>query len=307
MYMKTLEAKYKRDYFEKLSKVRLYDRFASINDKESAECISRFILSKLKGGARILNMGIGTGRVAIPLAEYAQRTSFPIRIIGIDVSEGMLEVTNSKIRKKGLKNIEVHMISFFDEKIREKLAEKANVTEFDAVFCFGVAGFFGLDWRDAYSKALGLLKRGGIFFINVQTEDYACLDGNFRYLNDNAFRNKRLGFIRLAYAFNDALNALGYAKSFPVQASDISLVLTWLRLNKELEETGQVHHEWKKVLRYQDILDIYLGWCSDLPLRLPKKDIESLGKELRRTTKEFRGKEILFLQGMSIFSFKKLA
>jgi phosphatidylethanolamine/phosphatidyl-N-methylethanolamine N-methyltransferase len=50
-------------------------------------------------GGRILEVGVGTG---LSLPQYAAAN----RIIGVDISEGMLKVARKRVRKRALKNIE---------------------------------------------------------------------------------------------------------------------------------------------------------------------------------------------------------
>ena len=63
------------------------------------------LLAELAGGGRALELGIGTGRVALPLAERG------IEVVGIDASEAMV----ARMRQKpGGDGIEVHVGDFAD-------------------------------------------------------------------------------------------------------------------------------------------------------------------------------------------------
>lgn len=100
----------------------------------------------------VLDVATGTGDLAISLVETGAE-----KIIGLDLSEGMLEVGRRKILKKEL-----------DEKIEmvvgdsEKLSYADN--SFDAItVAFGIRNFENLD--KGLSEILRVLKPNGIFVI----------------------------------------------------------------------------------------------------------------------------------------------
>ena len=98
---------------------------------------------------KILDVATGTGDFAI-LA--AQRLS-PERLLGIDISEGMLNVGREKVRKAGLENI----VAFQkDDCMNLSLADN----EFDAVMvAYGVRNFPDLD--KGLREMLRVMKPGG--------------------------------------------------------------------------------------------------------------------------------------------------
>jgi SAM-dependent methyltransferase len=82
-------------------KLKSFDRVAAIYDEtrsappEIAAAVTRALLDALRGVApspRLLEVGIGTGRIAVPLAEAG------VRVTGIDISLAMLSVLRSKRR-----------------------------------------------------------------------------------------------------------------------------------------------------------------------------------------------------------------
>ena len=58
----------------------VYDEFYSSYEEETID-----LLSELAAGGRVLELGIGTGRIALPLAERG------LEVVGIDASEAMIE------------------------------------------------------------------------------------------------------------------------------------------------------------------------------------------------------------------------
>lgn len=108
----------------------------------------------------ILDIATGTGDFAI----LTQKILKPKRIIGIDISEGMMEVAREKTRRKGLERV----ITF-------ERQDSAAITfpdeTFDAVTAsFGVRNFEDID--KSFSEVLRVLKPGGVFlFIELTTPE----------------------------------------------------------------------------------------------------------------------------------------
>ena len=96
----------------------------------------------------ILDIATGTGDFAIEATKLN-----PKKIIGLDISTGMLEVGKLKIKKKGLDSIiELH------EGDSESISYKSNI--FDAVIvAFGVRNFENLEL--GLSEMLRVIKPGG--------------------------------------------------------------------------------------------------------------------------------------------------
>jgi demethylmenaquinone methyltransferase/2-methoxy-6-polyprenyl-1,4-benzoquinol methylase len=101
---------------------------------------------------RILDIATGTGDLAIMMADLQ-----PEKIVGLDISAGMLEVGKQKIAAKNL-----------SEKIDMVLGDSENIpfedNYFDAItVSFGVRNFENLD--KGLKEILRVLKPGGIFVV----------------------------------------------------------------------------------------------------------------------------------------------
>ncbi|MBO6605890.1 bifunctional demethylmenaquinone methyltransferase/2-methoxy-6-polyprenyl-1,4-benzoquinol methylase UbiE [Psychroserpens sp.] len=101
---------------------------------------------------RILDIATGTGDLAISLAKTKAK-----EIIGLDISDGMLEVGRQKIAHKSLDNLIAMVIGD-----SENLPFEDN--SFDAItVAFGVRNFENLE--TGLKEILRVLKPGGIFVI----------------------------------------------------------------------------------------------------------------------------------------------
>ena len=113
----------------------------------------------------ILDIATGTGDLAINLTETNAK-----RIVGLDISSGMLEIGKLKVEKKGL-NDTIEMV----------LGDSENIpfedNYFDAItVAFGVRNFETLD--KGLSEIYRVLKPGGIFHFWTDVEEYfeQCID-----------------------------------------------------------------------------------------------------------------------------------
>jgi SAM-dependent methyltransferase len=79
--------------------VSLYDPIARIYDPWSrsvVEDIQFYVDEALASGGPVVELAVGTGRVAVPIAEAG------VRVIGVDLSERMLEVAGEYARRRGV-------------------------------------------------------------------------------------------------------------------------------------------------------------------------------------------------------------
>ncbi len=80
----------------------LYDAIAGIYDPWSrsvTEDIGFYVAEALAAGGPVVELAVGTGRIAVPIAESGTR------VIGVDQSEGMLEVARQLGRERGVEEL----------------------------------------------------------------------------------------------------------------------------------------------------------------------------------------------------------
>jgi ubiquinone/menaquinone biosynthesis C-methylase UbiE len=106
--------------------------------------------SELQADSQVLELGIGTGRIAIPLAERIRRVS------GVDLSRPMMETLKNKMAGTSVRidvaQADVVHLPFPDER-------------FDLIYAVHVLHLVN-GWRAAVAEARRALKSGGYVFIN---------------------------------------------------------------------------------------------------------------------------------------------
>src|SRR5439155_22756450 len=80
------------------TRVSAYDRIARRYDPWSvsvAEDVEFYVAEAVRSGGPVLELGVGTGRIAVPIAQAG------LRIGGVDSSEGMLAVPREQAARAG--------------------------------------------------------------------------------------------------------------------------------------------------------------------------------------------------------------
>ena len=83
----------------KLSEMSAYDKIARLYDPWSrsvVEDVSFYVDEAVRSGGPVLELGVGTGRIAIPIAAAG------IEVVGVDLSAGMLEVARERAALAGV-------------------------------------------------------------------------------------------------------------------------------------------------------------------------------------------------------------
>lgn len=147
----------------------IYDRWYGTQIAEQTTLQTVDTLADLAGGDNALELGIGTGRIAIPLAQRG------FTVQGIDASEAMVE----KLRQKpGSESLQVSIGNF---------AEVAVEGRFDLIFVV-FNTLFNLTSQEeqlrCFRNVAGRLTNGGRFVVESFVPDVAGLDTqNVRAVN----------------------------------------------------------------------------------------------------------------------------
>lgn len=103
-------------------------------------------LSKVMEGMRTLDVATGRGAVLMPMLDKVGGSG---RVIGVDLSDGMLRETSSELKKMGFENVELHQMD----------AGKLSFPDdyFDVVLCGFAVFLFANELKELYR----VLKPGG--------------------------------------------------------------------------------------------------------------------------------------------------
>jgi SAM-dependent methyltransferase len=154
--------------------VSAYDSIAKLYDpwsKSVTEDIDFYVEEAVASGGPVVELGVGTGRVAIPVAVAG------VDVIGIDSSQGMLDVCAERGRELGVE-------SRLDLRLGD--LRRPPVDERVPLVTCPFRAYLHLDSdearREALAAAYGLLRPGGRFVFDVFTpsrEDIEETDGRW--------------------------------------------------------------------------------------------------------------------------------
>jgi ubiquinone/menaquinone biosynthesis C-methylase UbiE len=145
-----------RSYYDKFS--RVYDWLSPkvYYHKARQEAVDRL---DLKEGQTVLNVPIGTGQNLEYFQRYLHGTG---KIIGVDISEGMLTKAFDKVREYDYSNVALQNadVSMLNQAWLEQYKVDNLDAPVDAIICdLGLSGFD--DWRGVVDDLLDVLKPEG--------------------------------------------------------------------------------------------------------------------------------------------------
>ncbi len=148
--------------------VAQYDALRGHPEEVSAQ-IGRVIADLAGSGARALELGVGTGRIALPAAAAG------CQIVGIDCSSEMLSKLVSRIDDEGIKRLDL---------VRGDIsALPFRNAAFDAVLAVHVLHLVA-DWQKVLEQISRLIRPGGLLLLGRDWIDPETFSGKIR----NAFR-----------------------------------------------------------------------------------------------------------------------
>src|SRR5262245_4001762 len=98
--------------------VSAYDRIAQLYDPWSVsvvEDVDFYVEEAVRSGGPVLELGVGTGRIAVPIARAG------VRIVGVDSSVGMLSLALEHAMRAGVE-LELQFGDLRDPRIEEQFA-----------------------------------------------------------------------------------------------------------------------------------------------------------------------------------------
>jgi ubiquinone/menaquinone biosynthesis C-methylase UbiE len=143
---------------------QVFDRAAPEYGKKSSSFFCYFgrrlvEQAEVKPHHRVLDVATGKGAVLFPLTEIIDSEG---KLVGIDISQQMLDETSKELRKKEISSVElIHMDA-------ENLAFPDH--DFDFVFC-GFALFFFPSVQKALAEFKRVLKPGGRLLLSIWGDD----------------------------------------------------------------------------------------------------------------------------------------
>ena len=151
-----------------------YDAIAELYDPWSrsvTEDIGFYVAEARKARSTVVELGVGTGRIAVPVAAAG------VPVIGVDSSAGMLEVCRRRASAAGVEHLlDLRLGDLLDPPVRERV--RLVISPFRALLHLATPA----DRRRALASAFDLLQPGGRLVFDVfapSTDDVADTHGRW--------------------------------------------------------------------------------------------------------------------------------
>ena len=166
------------------------DAFADIYDEWYSDVTdvdaTTSVLARLAGGGNVLELGVGTGRIAIPLAAKMPRER---TVVGVDSSQAMLDICSEKLlarHQPGHAAVELHC---------RDMAREQPAGPFSVIFCtFNT--FFNLDSAEAQQlclhEAAHRLTPGGAIVLEITVFETSHDDASTDLISTDLISNERV-------------------------------------------------------------------------------------------------------------------
>ena len=121
----------------------------------------KFLKTYIKTKGEVLDLGCGTGEFIYRLLDDG------FSVTGVDISEGMLEMAEKKIKSKNLKNNDYKLV-------KADIVNYEHSNEADYIMCnFDTVNYFEnkTEFKKFISKAYKNLKKGGYLIFDIVTEE----------------------------------------------------------------------------------------------------------------------------------------
>ena len=112
------------------------------------ELIAKEVLSKVKEGGKILDVGTGPGYVPIEIAKRNPN----LEVWGVDISKTMIKLARKNAEKAGVENVKFEVMSAYDLKFPKKY--------FDLIISVDALHHFSMPLK-AFNEMYRVLKAGG--------------------------------------------------------------------------------------------------------------------------------------------------
>lgn len=177
------------EYYNKIKRLNIahYTGEIPYYSKESLRKVEREILTTLKPGTFLLDLGCGSGRFSIGA------TQMGFNVIGVDIAAKVIEASKQRAKQLNIANVKFLCADM------TKLPFKDNV--FDYVFCprFSINALATFNMRkNAINEMLRVVKDGGMIFVESFNKFY--LGDGFILLFKNITRDF-LRYLFLLYCY----------------------------------------------------------------------------------------------------------
>ena len=175
--------------------------------RDETEILIREINKEIFKGAKILDIGTGSGIIPCMVGKYSKEKNLDVEILGADISNGAIHIALDNVKKLNLirtcifrksdlfSNIRsdekfdiiVSNPPYIPKKMYETIQEEVKFEPYNALFTEDDKGLYF--YEKIIADAPKFLKKGGFIFFELMQGQ---ADDVFKLLSDNGFKNVQI-------------------------------------------------------------------------------------------------------------------
>ena len=175
--------------------------------RDETEILIREVNKEIFKGAKILDIGTGSGIIPCMVGKYSKEKNLEVEILGADISNGAIHIALDNVKKLNLirtcifrksdlfSNIRsdekfdiiVSNPPYIPKKMYETIQEEVKFEPYNALFTDDDEGLYF--YKKIIADAPKFLKKGGFIFFELMQGQ---ADDVFKLLSDNGFKNVQI-------------------------------------------------------------------------------------------------------------------
>ena len=175
--------------------------------RDETEILIREVNKEIFKGAKILDIGTGSGIIPCMVGKYSKEKNLDVEILGADISNGAIHIALDNVKKLNLirtcifrksdlfSNIRsdekfdiiVSNPPYIPKKMYETIQEEVKFEPYNALFTDDEDGLYF--YKKIIADAPKFLKKGGFIFFELMQGQ---ADDVFKLLSDNGFKNVQI-------------------------------------------------------------------------------------------------------------------
>lgn len=175
--------------------------------RDETEILIREVNKEIFKGAKILDIGTGSGIIPCMVGKYSKEKNLDVEILGVDISNGAIHIALDNVKKLNLirtcifrksdlfSNIRsdekfdiiVSNPPYIPKKMYETIQEEVKFEPYNALFTEDNKGLYF--YEKIIADAPKFLKKGGFIFFELMQGQ---ADDVFKLLSDNGFKNVQI-------------------------------------------------------------------------------------------------------------------
>ena len=154
--------------------------------RDETEILIRETNKEIFKGAKILDIGTGSGIIPCMVGKYSKEKNLDVEILGVDISNGAIHIALDNVKKLNLIRTDIIVSNppYIPKKMYETIQEEVKFEPYNALFTEDDDGLYF--YKKITADAPKFLKKGGFILFELMQGQ---ADDVFKLLSDRGFKN----------------------------------------------------------------------------------------------------------------------